>query len=108
MQVIKNYFYNVSYQLLTVWVPLVTLTYLAHVLGKEGIGVQSWTNSIASYFVLLGTLGITLYGQREIAFVRESDEKRSVVFWQIQGLHFMVSIIACILYVASILILVAS
>ena len=37
MQVVKNYLYNVFYQLLTVLAPLITMTYLSHVLGVEWV-----------------------------------------------------------------------
>ncbi|KIU19539.1 flippase [Weissella cibaria] len=99
MQVVKNYLYNVFYQLLTVLAPLITMTYLSHVLGADGMGVQAWTNSVVSYFLLFATLGITLYGQREIAYVRDDRELRDRRFWEIQGLHTMVSLLAIAIYV---------
>ena len=99
MQVVKNYLYNVFYQLLVVLAPLITMTYLSHVLGAEGMGVQAWTNSIVSYFLLFATLGITLYGQREIAYVRDDIDLRNKRFWEIQLLHTFVSVIAIISYV---------
>ena len=98
MQVVKNYLYNVFYQLLTVLAPLITMTYLSHVLGADGMGVQAWTNSIVSYFLLFATLGITLYGQREIAYVRDDEALRNRRFWEIQGLHTFVSLLAIIIY----------
>ncbi|WP_407125000.1 flippase [Weissella paramesenteroides] len=94
MQVVKNYLYNVFYQLLTVLAPLITMTYLAHVLGAQGMGIQAWTNSVVSYFLLFATLGITLYGQREIAYVRDDIALRDKRFWEIQLLHTLVSLLA--------------
>lgn len=99
MQVIKNYLYNVFYQLLTVLAPLITMTYLSHVLGAQGMGVQAWTNSVVSYFLLFATLGITLYGQREIAYVRDDTTLRNQRFWEIQLLHTMVSLLAIGFYI---------
>ena len=99
MQVIKNYLYNVFYQLLTVLAPLVTMTYLSHVLGAQGMGVQAWTNSVVSYFLLFATLGITLYGQREIAYVRDDTTLRNQRFWEIQLLHTIVSLLAIGFYI---------
>ncbi|WP_308399572.1 flippase [Weissella thailandensis] len=99
MQVVKNYLYNVFYQLLVVLAPLITMTYLSHVLGVQGMGIQAWTNSIVSYFLLLATLGITLYGQREIAYVRDDHVLRNQRFWEIQILHTIVSLIAIVGYI---------
>ncbi len=98
MQIIKNYLYNVGYQLLTVIAPLLTMTYLAHVLGTKGFGIQAWTNSIVTYFLLLATLGINLYGQREIAYVRDDVIERDRKFWEIQILHFIVGTITLLIY----------
>ena len=99
MQVVKNYLYNVFYQLLTVLAPLITMTYLSHVLGASGMGVQAWTNSIVSYFLLFATLGITLYGQREIAYVRDDIALQNRRFWEIQLLHTIVSLVSIALYI---------
>ena len=68
----KNYFYNLSYQILVVLTPFITIPYLARVLGPESIGLASFSSSIVSYFSLFASLGIGLYGQREIAY-RQDD-----------------------------------
>ena len=79
----KNYIYNVGYQLLLLVVPLVTTPYISRVLGPEGIGVYSYTTSIASYFVIFAVLGTATFGQREIAYQQQEPEKRSIIFWEI-------------------------
>ena len=42
----------------------------------------SYTYSILSYFLLFGALGVSLYGQREIAYAGEDSVKRKKSFWQ--------------------------
>lgn len=79
----KNYTYNVIYQILVMIIPLITTPYVSRVLGAEAIGIYSYTLSIATYFALFGTLGISLYAQREIAYVQEDKKKRSLIFWEI-------------------------
>ena len=79
----KNYLYNLFYQILTIVMPLITTPYLSRILGAESIGIYSYTLSITTYFILFGTLGIFMYGQREIAYVQEDRQKRSIVFWEI-------------------------
>jgi Membrane protein involved in the export of O-antigen and teichoic acid len=76
----RNYFYNLAYQVLLIIAPLVTVPYVSRVLGVTGVGRQSYTNSIVSYFVLIGSLGIGIYGQREIAYHREDKKRRSEIF----------------------------
>ncbi|MBS9338871.1 flippase [Fructobacillus sp. M2-14] len=99
MQVAKNYLYNAAYQLLNIIVPIITLPYLARVLGKEGVGIASWTNSLATYFLLIASLGIVTYGSREIAYVRNDKEARQKKFWEIQIIHFFAGIVAIVLYI---------
>lgn len=94
----KNYIYNLLYQILVLITPLITTPYLSRVLGADGIGTVSFAESIISYFVLFATLGITTYGQREISYVQENKEKRTIVFWETKILEFMTSGIAIICY----------
>lgn len=77
------------YQLLRVVAPLLTTPYIARVLSTESIGVYGFTISIVTYFILIGSLGIDLYGQREIAFARNDVEKRSEIFWSLLLLKFI-------------------
>ena len=81
--VTKNYIYNLAFQILSLVFPIITTPYLARVLGVEQIGVFSYTYSIVTYFVLFASLGINLYGQREIAYVNDNMEKRSKVFHEL-------------------------
>jgi len=96
--VVKNYIYNMSYQLLAIIVPLITTPYISRVLGAEAIGIYSYTLSITTYFVLFGSLGIALYGQREIAFVQEDKTKRSKVFIEIMLLRLITLAISMIVF----------
>lgn len=79
----KNYIYNLIYQMLTIVLPVITTPYLSRVLGAEAIGIYGYTLSIVTYFVLFGSLGIAMYGQREIAYVQGNQEKESKAFWEI-------------------------
>ena len=60
MKVIKNYLYNVGYQVLAIIVPLITSAYVSRVLRPEGVGANSFTNSIIQYFILIANMGIGL------------------------------------------------
>ena len=50
-KVVKNYIYNLTYQILTLILPIITTPYLARVLGAEGTGIYSYTFSITTYFI---------------------------------------------------------
>ena len=68
MIIVKNYLYNAGYQLLTVLLPLITTPYVTRTLTKAGYGIYSYTYANIQYFVLLAGMGITIYGNREIAY----------------------------------------
>lgn len=94
----KNYIYNMVYQVLILILPLITTPYLSRVIGAEGIGIYSYTYAIVTYFILFGSLGVALYGQREIAYAQENPEKRKKVFIEIVIFRFITIIIATIFY----------
>lgn len=97
--VAKNYIYNLMYQIMILILPLITTPYVSRILGANGVGIYSYTLSITTYFVLFGSLGITMYGQREIAYTRDNEHKKSLVFWEILLIRFITMSISLILFV---------
>ncbi|WP_369396033.1 oligosaccharide flippase family protein [Lacticaseibacillus pantheris] len=79
MKIVKNYLYNVGYQVFILIVPLLTTPYISRVLGSYGVGVNAYTNSVVTYFVLFGSIGVTLYGNRTIAYERDDFKKTQSV-----------------------------
>ena len=96
--VVKNYMYNLVYQILILILPLVTTPYLSRVLGSDGVGIYSYTYAIVTYFVLFGSLGIALYGQREIAYAQDQPRKRKKIFFELIIIRFITVFIAAIIY----------
>ncbi len=94
----KNYIYNLAYQVLLIFLPLITTPYVSRVLGAENIGIYGYTLSIVTYFVLFGALGISMYAQREIAYVQNDIQKRSKIFWEIVIFRFITMTISIIIY----------
>ena len=102
MKVIKNYLYNVVYQILLLLVPLITVPYISRVLGPDLVGINSYTNSWMTFFLLVGQMGITLYGNREVAYHRENPIERSQIFWGIELLQVMTIMSALITYLIAV------
>ncbi len=94
----KNYIYNLIYQVVLVISPLITTPYISRVLGANNIGMYSYAESILTYFKMFAALGIGLYGQRELSYVRDDKSKRTHVFWETKLLEFTTSITALIIY----------
>lgn len=76
--------------------PFITTPYLSRILGSKMIGIQSYTESIQAYFLLLASLGTSVYGTREIAQHRNDVHERSQLFWEIELLSIFTSTISLI------------
>lgn len=94
----KNYLYNLSYQILILLLPLITTPYISRILGATNIGIYSYTLSIVTYFTMFGSLGIALYGQREIAYNQDNKLNYSKVFTEIFLLRLITMSISIILF----------
>lgn len=68
---------NIVKTLMGIIFPLITFPYASRVLMPDGIGKVNFAQSIIQYFSLLASLGITSYGVREGAKIRNSKEKLS-------------------------------
>lgn len=95
----KNYIYNVSYQLLLLITPFITTPYLSRVLEPSGIGTYSYTYSIVSYFILLASLGVADYAQREIAYQQDNPHLQSRTFYEVNIIRtLLVGLSLCLYY----------
>ncbi|MGY3777183.1 oligosaccharide flippase family protein [Isobaculum melis] len=97
MKIIKNYLYNVSYQLMAMLLPLVTTPYVVRVLGAAGSGQYEYSVSINQYFSLFALLGVLLYGNREIARSTKLKD-RTERFTEIYIFQFLTALTSLIVY----------
>lgn len=95
-----NFIYNLIFQIVTLCLPLITVPYTSRVLGREGVGLYSYTLSITQYFIIIGTLGMSLYGNRAIAYVRDNKKELSKTFWAILVLRILTTTISLIMYLS--------
>ena len=94
MKVIKNYLYNLSYQILTIILPIITVPYVTRIFTSEALGNYIFYNSIVSYFSLFAMLGIGVYGTKQIAAASDV----SSTFWNIYAIQLIASILAIVVY----------
>ena len=94
----KNLFYNFCYQILVLFLPIISTPYISRILGPDGIGINSYTYSIVNYFIIFSMLGVNNYGNRMIAKNRDDKEKMSKIFKEIHGLQVIVSSIMLVVY----------
>lgn len=88
----KNFIYNTVYNILVLIIPLITAPYLARVIQVDGVGISSYSYSIAQYFVLFAILGLSNYGNRSIAKVRDNTEKLNKTFSEIYSMQIITSL----------------
>lgn len=94
----KNFIYTSIYNLINIIVPFILLPYIARILGKENLGINSYTNSITQYFLLLSMLGINLYGTREISYIKDDKKKLSTTIIDLYLVKMFSTLLAFILF----------
>lgn len=102
MRVLKNYLYNLSYQLLVIVLPVITTPYITRVFSSNDLGSYGYYNSIVTYFILLATLGVANYGTKEISGHCKNVQK---TFWGIYSLQVLATCLALVLYIATCLLI---
>lgn len=98
MKVLRNYMYNALYQILIIVLPIITVPYISRIFSPEQIGLNAYTYSIAQYFVLFAGLGVGLYGNRTIAYVKDNEKQRIKTFWSIFFTVLFFTIISISIY----------
>lgn len=95
----KNFAFSLVYEFLALAVPLVTAPYLSRMLGPDGLGSYSLSYNIAYYFGMFAVLGMSKYGTRSIAAVREDQRAEDKVFWELLFTQFLSASAATVLYI---------
>ena len=95
MKILKNYVYNLSYQILVVVLPIITTPYITRIFSSQELGDYGYYSSIVTYFILLATLGVANYGTKVISGHRNEINKN---FWGIYFLQLGATILSISLY----------
>ena len=98
MKTLKNFAYNMGYQVTIILVSLALSPYLSRVVGPAGIGTYSYTYSVVILFGIFANLGIAKYGNREIAKCLGDREERSRVFGELLAIKGLGALGVLILY----------
>ncbi len=94
----KNAVYNVLRTLMQVIFPLITFPYASRVLLPVGLGKVNFANSIIQYFALLGSLGISNYGIREAAKIRDQKKLFSQFIKEIFTINSIATLFSYVLF----------
>ena len=99
----KNVMLNTAYNILILIYPLALAPYVSRVLGAYGLGIYTYTHVIAVYFVLFALLGVSNYGNRSIAVVRENKIRLNAVFSSIFTMQAVVALVITFIYLLTVL-----
>lgn len=98
MSLKKNVFYNIIYQLLFIITPIITAPYISRTIGAEGIGIYAYEHTIAYFFILFAMLGLSNYGTRKIAIIRDDHDLLTKTFSSIYFFQLIISLLLIFLY----------
>ena len=101
-KLVNNYLYNVLYQIFVLITPFITVPYVTRTLGATVAGINDWTAGNVQWFVLIGQLGVAIYGNKTIAQNRDDVNLRSKIFWEIFAMQLIsmgLSLLAYIVFI---------
>lgn len=102
---LKNGLYNAAIAISGPLINLITIPIATKALGPHAFGEASVTLSIVSYFLIITTLGLVIYGTRELAQTKGDKEQTAQVFSELLVLSFLASLVGTAVYVCSSLLL---
>lgn len=93
----KNVALNVTKTLFSLIFPLITFPYTSRILLPDGIGKVNFARAVIEYFVLIATLGISVYGIREAAKMRDDKVRLSKITKELFIINIVSTLFAYIL-----------
>lgn len=97
-----NFLMNLLLTGSSVLFPLITFPFVSRALLSDGYGLVTWASSIASWVSLIAMLGVSRYGIREVARVRDDNEKLIRVTTEIFAIIIISTIIVLACFIVSI------
>lgn len=95
----SNLVYNLLFTGTNIVYPLISFAYVSRILGPATLGKVSFVVALVSYFVLIASAGIPLYGSREIARVRTNTSEMNATFSELFAINGVSTIVTAVLFV---------
>lgn len=94
-----NAILNVIYSVINILFPLITFPYVSRILLVDNIGKVNFFNSLANYAIIVGSLGISTYGIRAVARVKDDEKNLNKVTQELLFINLFVSffVVICLL-----------
>lgn len=91
-----NALLNIIYTITNMIFPVITYPYVTRILSASGMGKISFFTSISNYAIMIASLGISTYGIRAVAKVRDNKKELSKVTMELLILNTFVTIITIV------------
>lgn len=88
-----NVLLQIAYQIISLIVPFVTAPYITRIFSAALTGEQSYSVTIAHYFMMFSMLGINNLGSRNIAKVKSDKKSLDYEFSRMTYCHAIISIL---------------
>lgn len=94
----KNISYNLILSIGKIIFPIFSIPYISRVLLPEGLGEVNFIDSLSFYFVSLATVGIPLYGIREVAKIKNNLNELNMLVSSLLSFHIIATILFILVY----------
>ncbi|MCC7532845.1 MAG: flippase [Bacteroidia bacterium] len=94
----RNFAFNVLLVISNIVFPVVIFPYIARILGPQGLGNAHFALQFSKYFMITASLGIPIYGLREVAKVKDDVAKRSKLVSELLVLNFITALLSTLVY----------
>ena len=102
----KNAIFNMLYQIALVVVSIITVPYIAKVLGENGVGKYNFAYTINAYWIIFASLAFGVFARREVAKYRDNIIEKSKIFFEIilsrLSIVILVSAVSFILWLSGV------
>ena len=93
---------NIIYTISNIIFPMITFPYVSRILLADGMGKVSFFTAVANYAVMIASLGISTYGIRATANVRNSKKELSKVTLELLIINFIATLAVIAVIITSI------
>jgi O-antigen/teichoic acid export membrane protein len=94
----RNFLFNILLVVSNIVFPVLVFPYIARILGPQGLGNAHFALQFSKYFVTVASLGIPIYGMREVAKVKHKKEKLNKLVSELLMLNIITAIISTLVY----------
>lgn len=96
-----NFFYQLLNKGITILIPLIVTPYVTRVLSSDAMGVYTYSNTVASYFVTFILMGMAMYGSKVISTYQQDVyelERQYSMLVTAQGINSILAVVAYVVY----------